>query len=83
MSAASVEIAGEATDEVLAALHRLIPQLSSSSAPIAVAELRAINALPGPHDLWIAASALQYGVPLVTRNLAQFQRIEGLRLESY
>ncbi len=42
MSAASVEIAGEATDEVLAALHRLIPQLSSSSAPIAVAELRAI-----------------------------------------
>ena len=47
------------------------------------AELRAINALPGPHDLWIAASALQYGVPLVTRNIAQFQRIEGLRLESY
>ena len=42
MSVASVEIAGEATDEVLAALHRLIPQLSSSSAPVTVAELRAI-----------------------------------------
>ena len=42
MSVASVEIAGEATDEVLAALHRLIPQLSSSSAPITIAELRAI-----------------------------------------
>ncbi len=40
MSAARVEIAGEATDEVLAALHRLIPQLSSSSAPVTVAELR-------------------------------------------
>ena len=42
MSAARVEIAGEATDEVLAALHRLIPQLSSSSAPITIAELRSI-----------------------------------------
>ena len=42
MSAASVEIAGEATDEVLAALHSLIPQLSSSSAPVTLAELRAI-----------------------------------------
>jgi len=42
MSAARVEIAGEATDEVLAALHRLIPQLSSSSAPVTVAELREI-----------------------------------------
>ena len=42
MSVASVEIAGEATDEVLAALHRLIPQLSSSSAPITIADLRAM-----------------------------------------
>jgi len=42
MSVASVEIAGEATDEVLAALHRLIPQLSSLSAPITIADLRAI-----------------------------------------
>lgn len=47
------------------------------------AKLRAINALPGPHDLWIAASALQHQVPLVTRNTAQFEKIEGLRLESY
>ena len=47
------------------------------------AKLRAINALPGPHDLWIAASALQHGVPLVTRNTAQFAKIGGLRLESY
>jgi ribosomal protein S18 acetylase RimI-like enzyme len=44
MSAASVEIAGEATDEVLAALHRLIPQLSSSSAPMTADELREIIA---------------------------------------
>ena len=47
------------------------------------AKLRAANALPGPNDLWIAASALQHSVPLVTHNTAQFGRIEGLRLESY
>ena len=42
MSEAIVEIAGEATDEVLTALHHLIPQLSSSSAPVSVDELREI-----------------------------------------
>jgi len=47
------------------------------------AKLRAINALPGPHDLWIAAASLQHGVPLVTRNTAQFGKVDGLRLESY
>jgi predicted nucleic acid-binding protein len=47
------------------------------------ARLRAANTLPGPHDLWIAATALQFGIPLVTRNTAQFARIEGIRLESY
>ena len=47
------------------------------------ARLRATNSLPGPHDLWIAATALQFDIPLVTRNTAQFARIEGIRLESY
>ena len=47
------------------------------------AKLRSANALPGPHDLWIAVSALQHQVPLVTGNTAQFGKIEGLRLESY
>jgi ribosomal protein S18 acetylase RimI-like enzyme len=42
MSVARVEIAGEATDEVITALHRLIPQLSSSSTPVSVDELREI-----------------------------------------
>ena len=50
---------------------------------IAVARLHAANALPGPHDLWIAATALQHDIPLVTRNTAQFARIGGIRLESY
>lgn len=47
------------------------------------AELRSANSLPGPHDLWIAVSALQHQVPLVTRNTAEFGKIKGLPLESY
>ncbi|MFM8884807.1 MAG: type II toxin-antitoxin system VapC family toxin [Chthoniobacterales bacterium] len=47
------------------------------------AKLRAVNALPGPHDLWIAVSALQHGIPLVTRNTQQFAKVDGLQLESY
>ncbi len=47
------------------------------------AKLRAVNALPRPHDLWIAVSALQQGIPLVTRNTVQFAKIDGLQLESY
>lgn len=47
------------------------------------ARQRRANALPGPNDLWIAAAALQLGVPLVTHNTAHFAKIEGLRLESY
>ena len=38
---------------------------------------------PGPHDLWIAATALQYDIPLVTGNTAQFARIEGIQREGY
>lgn len=47
------------------------------------ARLRSANTLPGPHDLWIAATAKQLGIPLVTRNTAQFSRIEGITVEGY
>ena len=47
------------------------------------ARLRAANTLPGPHHLWIAAAALQFEIPPVTRDTAQFARIEGMQLESY
>jgi predicted nucleic acid-binding protein len=45
------------------------------------ARLRAANTLPGPHGLCIAAAALQFDIPLVPRNTAQFARIEGIQLE--
>jgi predicted nucleic acid-binding protein len=45
--------------------------------------LKKRNELIGPNDLWIAASALQNSVPLVSKNKIEFQRVPGLRLEGY
>lgn len=47
------------------------------------ADLRRQNQLIGPHDLWIAASARQHGLPLLTRNAAEFERIPGLDVVRY
>ncbi|MEX2271415.1 MAG: type II toxin-antitoxin system VapC family toxin [Vicinamibacterales bacterium] len=35
------------------------------------------------NDLWIAATALAYGMPLVTRNVGHFTRVPGLEVEGY
>lgn len=45
--------------------------------------LKKRNELIGPNDLWIAASALQKSVPLVSKNKIEFQRVPGLSLEGY
>jgi predicted nucleic acid-binding protein len=37
----------------------------------------------GIEDVWIAATALEHGLTVVTRNLRHFQRIPGLRSESW
>ena len=37
----------------------------------------------GPHDLWLAASAVAHGLVLVTANLREFQRVSGLAVESW
>ena len=33
-----------------------------------------------PQDAWIAAAALQYNLPLLTHNLADYEHVEGLNL---
>jgi predicted nucleic acid-binding protein len=37
----------------------------------------------GDNDLWIAATALAYRLPLVSRNARHFTRVPGLQIESY
>jgi len=37
----------------------------------------------GPYDLLIAGQAMARGLPLVSNNTAEFQRIAGLRLEDW
>lgn len=36
----------------------------------------------GQNDLWIAAVAVAFALPLVTKNLRHFSHIEGLRIEA-
>ena len=45
--------------------------------------LRASGQIIGANDLWIAATALSAGYPLVTGNTNRFGRIEGIQLLSY
>jgi tRNA(fMet)-specific endonuclease VapC len=37
----------------------------------------------GPYDLMIAAQAIRHGLPLITANVREFSRVEGLRLENW
>jgi predicted nucleic acid-binding protein len=39
--------------------------------------------LIGSNDLWIAATALAYKMPIVTRNAEHFRRVPGLEVEAY
>ena len=47
------------------------------------AHLRAGKQMIGPNDLWIAASARAHGLPLLTRNVDEFDRVEGLEVVDY
>jgi tRNA(fMet)-specific endonuclease VapC len=46
-------------------------------------QLKAKKCLIGANDLWIAASALQHGGELVTRNVDEFSRVPGLKVMRY
>ncbi len=39
--------------------------------------------LIGSNDLWIAASGLAYGMPVVTRNQRHYRRVPGLSVVEY
>jgi predicted nucleic acid-binding protein len=45
--------------------------------------LRSNGMLIGANDLWIAASGLAYGMPIVTRNDRHFRRVPDLEVVRY
>jgi predicted nucleic acid-binding protein len=45
--------------------------------------LQGVGLLIGANDLWIAATALAYDIPLATRNRRHFRRVPGLELAKY
>ena len=47
------------------------------------AALRATGKIVGINDLWIAASAIQHKLPLVTRNVRELARVDGLDVFDY
>jgi predicted nucleic acid-binding protein len=44
------------------------------------ADLEAQGVATGANDLWIAATALRYGLPFITHNRRHFERVPGLHL---
>ncbi len=46
-------------------------------------QLERTGRMIGPNDLLIAAHARALGVPLVTRNSAEFARVAGLKVENW
>lgn len=47
------------------------------------ADLSAAGTPIGPHDLWIAATAVTHGFALATANVREFGRVPGLTVESW
>jgi tRNA(fMet)-specific endonuclease VapC len=47
------------------------------------ATLQAAGTPIGPNDLLIAAHALSAGLPLVTNNVSEFERVPGLKVENW
>jgi tRNA(fMet)-specific endonuclease VapC len=73
----------------LDALARWIPVLNTLQPSVAehyaehFQRLKAAGRPIGPNDLWIACHALSEGATLVTNNLREFERIQGLPLENW
>ncbi|ORV16481.1 type II toxin-antitoxin system VapC family toxin [Mycobacterium celatum] len=65
--------------------HTLVPVDDQTSFVYAkvVRGLRSRGELIGSNDLWIGCTSLRLGVPIVTANVADFRRIDGLGIVQY
>ncbi len=79
---------GGPTHPALAAIrrcHRLLPvdeDVALAYARVA-RELRASGHALGANDLWIAATSLRHGLPLVTADVDRFMHVIGLEVLGY
>lgn len=73
--------------EVQAALHLFaVVEIDEGVAWVAsrvARELKAAGAHIGDNDIWIAATALTHGLPLVSRNTRHFARVTNLQVVAY
>jgi len=80
-------LAGHIHDSVEAFLNSFLVVLPTEATVRHYAELylqlRKVNALIGPNDLWLAACALERKLPLLTRNAGEFARVKGLTVVDY
>ena len=65
--------------------HTLIPVDDQTALVYAkvVRELRRRGELIGANDLWIGCTSLRLGIPIITANVADFRRIDGLGIVQY
>jgi tRNA(fMet)-specific endonuclease VapC len=65
--------------------HTLVPVDDQTSVVYArvVRELRRRGELIGSNDLWIGCTSLRLGMAIVTANIADFRRIDGLGIVQY
>jgi tRNA(fMet)-specific endonuclease VapC len=47
------------------------------------ADLMASGTLIGPNDLWLAAACIAHGLSIATGNVREFNRVPGLRVETW
>ena len=80
-------LAGHDPDRVAGFLSRYTPVHSSDAIVRQYAdiytELRRRNQLIGTNDLWIAACARALGLPLLARNVGEFERVVELEVIDY
>ena len=71
-------------EPLLRAYHRVdLDSVIASHAATIRRQLRLEGKLIGDFDILIAATALSVNESLVTRNLAEFERVEGLKVIAY